>query len=125
MIEFFVIFLVTTLVLCSLAAALHFGRPPIYQISREDALALMKDLTQGQLTEMKWLVYIGHAITMDPELNEIRLRCNEIELAAEQGREVTFIASPKRYDKAGIAQIEVVISALEKLIIDTPISKEF
>jgi hypothetical protein len=124
-IEFIVIFVVTTLVLCSLAAALHFGRPPIYQISREEALALMKDLTQGQLTEIKWLVYIGHVITMDPELNLIRLRCNDIELAAEQGQKVAFTAGPQRYDEAGIEQVEMVIVALEKLIADTPISKEF
>ncbi len=125
MIEFVVVFIVTAIVLCGLAVALYFGRPPIYQISREDALSLMKDLVKGQLTEIKWLVYIGHAITMDPELNEIRLLCNEIELAAEQGKQITFVTGPQRYDKVGIEQLEIVITRLEKLITDTPISKEF
>lgn len=125
MIEFLIVFIVTAIILCGLAVALHFGRPPVYQISREDALALMKALVAGELTEIKWLVFIGHAIPMDPELNEIRLRCSAIELAAEQSQGITFVANPKRYDKAGIEQVELVIAALEKLIIDTPISKEF
>lgn len=119
------VFVVTAVVLCSLAVALYFGRPPIYQISREEALILLHSLVAGELTEVKWLVFIGHAITMDPELNELRLRCSAIEEAAEEGVQVTFVANLKRYDKAGIEQIQLVIEALEKLIADTPVSKEF
>jgi len=39
--------------------------------------------------------------------------------------EIGYAASPKRYDKAGLAQIDLVIANLQKLIADTPIVKEF
>lgn len=125
MAEFVVMFAVTCLILCALACALYFGRAPVYQISREEALLLLQDLSAGNLAEMKWLVFIGHAIPMDPELNLIRLQCSEIESAAEKGLEIGYAASPKRYDKAGLAQIDLVIANLQKLIADTPIVKEF
>jgi hypothetical protein len=125
MAEFGVMFAVTCLILCGLACALYFGRAPVYQISREEALDIMQSLINGSLAEMKWLVFIGHAIPMDPDLNIIRLQCNEIESAAEKGLEIGYAASPKRYNKEGLEQIELVINNLQKLIADTPIVKEF
>ena len=125
MAEFVVIFMVTSLILLSLACALYFGRPPIYLVTREQALGMLEGLLEGTLPEMKWLVFIGHAITTDPELNEIRLQCNQIELAAEQGKSIAYSANSKRYDNAGLEQIQLVITNLENLIAETPVTKEF
>ncbi|NQZ30736.1 MAG: hypothetical protein HRU06_05650 [Oceanospirillaceae bacterium] len=125
MAEFLVIFGVTCVVLCLLALAMYFGRPPVYRISRLEALALLNDLMAGRLTELKWLVFIGHAIPSDPELDEIRSQCNQIELAAEQGQKVAFSISAKRYDEAGQIQLRYVVLKLEKLIGEAPTYREF
>jgi len=123
--EFILIFAITTVVLCILSAALYFGRPPVYQVSREEALQLLEELVTGELTELKWLVFIGHAISADPDLNEIRLQCQQLELAAEQGNKMAFSAGAKRYNSAGIEQIKLLIVKLEKLIAITPVYREF
>ena len=123
--EFILIFAITTVVLCILSAALYFGRPPVYQVSRAEALQLLEDLVTGELTELKWLVFIGHAISADPDLNEIRLQCQQLELAAEQGQQMAFSVGAKRYDGAGIDQIKLLIVKLEKLIAITPVYREF
>jgi hypothetical protein len=123
--EFFIIFAVTCLILCSLVAAMIFGRPPVYQVSREEALNIMGELLVGNVKEVNWLIFIGHAIPIDPQLNEIRLQCNDVELAAEQGRTIRFSANSKRYDQAGLDQIKRIISELEMLIAQTPVVKEF
>ena len=123
--EFMLIFAITTVVLCTLSAALYFGRPPVYQVSREEALALLQDLVSGELTELKWLVFIGHAISADPDLNEIRLQCQQLELAAEQGQQIGFSVGASRYDRAGIEQVKLLINKVEKLIAITPVYREF
>ena len=80
---------------------------------------------QSLLSDLAITTIIGHAITTDPELNEIRLQCNQIELAAEQGKSIAYSANSKRYDNAGLEQIQLVIVNLEKLIAETPVTKEF
>ncbi len=125
MIEFLLIFAITMIILGILALALYFGRPPVYQVSREQALQLLQELLAGEVKELKWLVFIGHAIHSDPELNEIRLQCNQIEEAAERGSKISFSPGSKRFDKAGQAQIELVLDNLQKLIAGTSIIKEF
>ncbi|MEH6444827.1 MAG: hypothetical protein V7784_13100 [Oceanospirillaceae bacterium] len=123
--EFLIVFAITLLILGGLAVALFFGRAPVYQISREEALSLLNELVNGTLTELKWLVFIGHAIPMDPQLNDLRLECSAIELAAEQGDKVNFVANLKRYNGVGIEHIRSVITDLEKLIADAPVYKSF
>jgi len=123
--EFLLIFAITCTILCALAAAMYFGRPPVYSVSRLQALAILSDLLAGRLTELKWLVFIGHAIPGDPELNNLRLECNQLELLAEAGDQIGFSASAKRYNQAGLAQIRLIQTKLEKLIADTPVYKEF
>ncbi|NRA21362.1 MAG: hypothetical protein HRU05_12860 [Oceanospirillaceae bacterium] len=123
--EFLLIFSITCILLCTLALAMYFGRPPVYRVSRLEALALLNDLVAGRLTELKWLIFIGHAIPTDPELNDIRLACNQIELAAEVGNQVGYSISAKRYDEVGLIKIAEVIATLEKLIAQTPVYREF
>ena len=123
--EFLLIFSINCILLCTLALAMYFGRPPVYRVSRLEALALLNDLVAGRLTELKWLIFIGHAIPTDPELNDIRLACNQIELAAEVGNQVGYSISAKRYDEVGLIKIAEVIATLEKLIAQTPVYREF
>lgn len=123
--EFLLVFAITSVILCAMAAAMYFGRPPVYSVSRLQALAMLNALLAGQLTELKWLVFIGHAIPGDPDLNEIRLECNQLELLAEIGDQVGYSASAKRYNEVGLAQLRLITAKLEKLIAQTPVYKEF
>ncbi len=125
MAEFLLLFSITLIILCILAAAMYFGRPPVYQISREQVLEILQNLLAGELVELKWLVFIGHVIHSDPELNEIRLQCQQIEEAAEQGEQLGFSGSAQRYNRAGQEQIKLVLANLEKLIAQTPVYQEF
>lgn len=123
--EFLVIFAVTCLILGLLIAAMYFGRPPIYQVTREEALKLLNQLLLGTLKEVKWLIFIGHPILADPQLNDLRLQCAAIEQAAENGDMISFTVGAKRYDKVGLKQIESVLDELEMLMLKTPVFKEF
>jgi len=123
--EFLLVFAITSVILCALAAAMYFGRPPVYTVSRLQALAILNELLAGQLTELKWLIFIGHAIPGDPELNEIRLECNQLESLAEQGDQVGYSASAKRYNQVGLDQLRLISAKLEKMIAQTPVYKEF
>lgn len=125
MTEFLVVFLITAVLLSVIACVLHFCRPPVYQVSREDALEMIRLLLKGELSELKWLIFIGHNIALDPELNEIRLLCAQIELEAEKGERIKFSSSLKRYDEEGLQQIQTVRVKLEKLIETSPVYREF
>lgn len=122
--EFLVIFIVTAGVLIFAALMMIIGRPPVYHVTREEAQEILQRQIKGELEEMKWLVFIGHSIPMDPELNELRLICAQIELDAEHGV-LKYAASTKRYDSEGIAKVEQVYQQLQQLIANTPITKEF
>lgn len=123
--DFIAVFIVCLVLLLLLTVALLFGRAPVYRPAREYVLALMQGVIAGDPLEDKWSLFIGLPMVHDPELEAIRQRCYEIELAAEEGAEVRFGVGRYRYNRAGMDLLEEALRDLQQLIASTPISRSF
>lgn len=123
--DFIAVFIVCLLLLLALTVALLFGRPPVYRPARQDILLLMQQVIAGEAVEDKWSLFIGLPLVHDPELEEIRQRCYEIELAAEEGSEVRFGVSRYRYNRVGMDLLQRVLNELQHLIDNTPVYRSF
>ncbi len=97
-----------------LAAALLFWglvrlRNPIFRRDLDSSISLVEQVLTGQANEHEWDAFVEMPIRHDPELNELRLRCREInEIEGMQGKE--FLLSMQ-----GLAQVESVLQALYQL----------
>ncbi|QEQ97868.1 hypothetical protein [Neptunomonas concharum] len=123
--DFLIVFLICLAFLLLLTLALLFGRPPVYRPTREEILDLISALCDGSLDGEKWSLFIGIPIVHDPELESIRQACYEIEVSADQGKDIKFSGGGFRYNAQGMSQVEEQKSKLNKLINDTPIFRSF
>lgn len=129
--EFIIAFVVTLVLLVGVSLALFLGKPPVYRPSREEIVELLDKQLQGRLDDTAWHMFINAPITHDPNLNDIRLLCYELEQEAEiAGRkmddsQVRFSAGEFHYNPAGMERLEKVLAALHKVIETTPVQREF
>jgi hypothetical protein len=124
-VEFLIVFVVSLLLLLLLTVALLFGRSPVYRPSREDAYQMLTTLCEGILDNGQWGLFIGLPIRHDPELEEIRLQCYELELQAEENKDVLFGSGAYRYNAVGMARLELIRLKLKSLIDNTPTYRSF
>lgn len=98
----FVVLLVVILVLIKV-------RPPYYRLERENVIALLSLVCSGEATVSDWSVFTAMPIRHDEYLDNIRLRCIEIE-----EREYTGDAHPPfLFSPRGIAEIEAILKELQ------------
>jgi hypothetical protein len=77
MAEFLVVFIVTLLIVTGVAAALVFGRAPVYRPDTEHIQSLLTRMLEGSLPETEWDFFIGMPIRHDESLEVIRTQCSE------------------------------------------------
>lgn len=123
--EFVATFLVCLFILLLLVVALVFGRPPVYRPSREYVLNMIEGMISGEQDQDAWTLFVGLPIIHDPELEEIRLSCYELELDAESGGAVSFGSARYRYNDQGMDRLKLLRGELEQLILKTPVFKSF
>lgn len=102
-----------------------FGRPPIYRPKRVDVYRLISGLCEGKGDADQWVVFLGLNILHDPALENVRLRCYDLELQAEDHQEVSFGSGHYRYNDAGMQRLEMIRSALKELIDQEPAYRSF
>lgn len=123
--EFIAAFVVSLLILCLTAAALHFGRSPTYRPSRQEVLALLQGVLDGSTSRQRWDLFIGLPMHHDPELEEIRRRClmlqegDDDEAAAGEGLDGYL------FDRAGRQRLGRIVDDLRTLIAKEPVYREF
>lgn len=123
--EFIAAFVVTLLILCLMAAALHFGRSPIYRPSRAEVLALLQGVLNGTTTREQWDLFVGLPMHHDPELEDIRRCClvlqegNDDEPAAGEGLDGYL------FDRAGRERMAAIVGELQRLIDKEPVYRQF
>ncbi|AOS96925.1 hypothetical protein AUP74_01488 [Microbulbifer aggregans] len=59
--------------------ALMHMRTPRFRMERRDFLKGLEDAIAGQADDNEWRVLVGYPMRHDPELEELRLECLEIE----------------------------------------------
>lgn len=123
--EFIAAFAVTLLVLCLMAAALHFGRSPTYRPSRQDIQRLLLGVLEGSTTREQWDLFVGLPIHHDPELEAIRHRC----VALQEGDDDLPAAGEGLdgylFDRAGRERLAAIIADLKQLIAREPVYRKF
>ncbi|MCD8512222.1 MAG: hypothetical protein LRY63_01490 [Nitrincola sp.] len=123
--EFFIVFIVSAFFLLLIGVALAFGKTPSYRPDRSYVLGLIKGIENQTTTPQAWDMLIGYPISHDPELEEIRRQL----VAMHEG---TDGYKPSRegingyiYDRESRERLQQVIIKLEKLIENTPVTREF
>ncbi|MDN3648527.1 hypothetical protein QWZ13_06340 [Reinekea marina] len=110
MAEFFLVFVVTFLVVGGVALAMAFGKKPVYQPEIEDLQATLTRLLEGQLTPNEWNFFIDMPIRHNEELDNIRLQCQSInELYALRVRNNQI-----RFREEGEIKLRFILSKLEQ-----------
>ncbi len=123
--EFIAAFVVTLLVLCLMALALHFGRSPMYRPSRPEVLELLQGVVEGSTSRERWDLFIGLPMHHDPELEAIRRRC----LALQEGDDDEYAAGEGLdgylFDRDGRERMARIVADLRHLIDREPIYRKF
>ncbi len=102
-----------------------FGRTPTYRPDKKSVYQLISALCDGKTEDDRWLLFISIPIVHDPELEKIRSQCYELELQAEDNREVSFGAGVFRYNPMGMKYLEKVREKLKVLIDNEPAYRSF
>lgn len=108
--EFAVVFVVTFLVLGGVAAAMAFGKTPVYQPSIDDVQAILTRLLEGELNEHEWQFFCDMPIRLNPELEEVRLQCWEI----QQQHPLRARADKARLKEEGLIKARHILAKLEQ-----------
>ncbi len=110
MADFFLVFFITFIVIAGVTIALIFGKAPLYQPDGDEVMTLLTRLIEQQLPDQEWHLFIGVPIPYDPEIEQIRLRCQQI---AE-----LYSMTPKdnkvRLTQSGIIAVKHILNKLEQ-----------
>jgi hypothetical protein len=124
-VDFILVFVICLLFLLLLVAAMLFGRPPIYRPARADVYRLISGLCEGEGDADQWVVFVGLNILHDPALDNVRLRCYELELQAEGHQEVSYGSGRYRYNDTGMQRLGMIRDTLKELIDQEPTYRSF
>lgn len=97
----------------------------MYRPSREEAYQMLTTVCEGGLDNGQWGLFIGLPIRHDPELEDIRQECYELELQAEENKEILFGSGAYRYNSVGMERLELIRLKLKSLIDKTPTYRSF
>lgn len=123
--DFVIVFVVCILIFTLLTVALLFGRAPVYRPSKQDVLKLFTELEKGHLSADKWSLFIGIPIQHDPELEEIRQLCYQLELEAEDVSNTVSFGVIYRYNPEGMHRVSDIKLQLSELIAKEPVIRSF
>lgn len=123
--DFVIVFVVCILIFTLLTVTLLFGRAPVYRPSRREILDLFNELEKGSLSVDQWSLFIGLPIQHDPELEEIRRLCYQLELDAEDASNSISFGAIYRYNPEGMQKIAKLKSQLIDLINKEPTYRSF
>ncbi|MFC6671297.1 hypothetical protein [Marinobacterium aestuariivivens] len=123
--EFVAAFVVTLLVLCLMAVALHFGRSPTYRPSRTEVLDLLQGVLDGSTSRQRWDLFIGLPVHHDPELEKVRRRCLVLQEGDDEQPAAGEGLDGLLFDRAGRERLGHIVDDLRTLIAREPVYREF
>ena len=123
--EFFVVFIVSLVVLTGVALALSFGKPPAYRPNREKIYRLLSDVLEKTATAEEWELFLSLPISHDPELELLRQDCVVIAYGDYDVEPAKAGINGAIFDKRGFARLQEVRNRLDKLMQSEPLSRWF
>jgi len=110
MVEFFVLFLLTLLVLAGIGVIFTFGKAPGYRPDIEQIQGLLTRLLEQQLPEQEWTFFLAMPIRHEATLDALRQRCEQLQeqygLRARDGQ--VRLAEP------GLIKLRFILQQLEQ-----------
>lgn len=100
----------SVLICAAVMGVLVWAKSPYYRVSRKDVIQLLEWMLLGQVSETRWHLFCGYPIRFDPLLEEIRLRCQEID-------ERCFIGDNRDgilLDRQGLAEVRELLERLRQ-----------
>jgi hypothetical protein len=86
-------------------------RTPRYRLRRENVILLLEMVLDGRAREKDWNVFVGIPIRYDSELEDIRLRCIEIEQRELIG-DVTAGRRRHLFTRKGLEELRALLQEL-------------
>ncbi len=117
--------ILTALFLGALLWVLSRAHRPNYRPSRAQVADLLKQVIEGEASQQAWDLFIGFPEVHDPELEQIRQRC--IALTEGDTERPAFPSGIGRFifNKAGRAEVRLILDDLKTLIANEPFNKDF
>lgn len=110
--EFILILFGSFLLFFGLFSLLLRVKTPYYRISKTQLITLLEQSVTGQLLAADWALFISIPIRHDPDLEDIRLACVEVD-------ETHFSESlnpPYLFDKQGVAALLEILEDAHKAL---------
>jgi hypothetical protein len=123
--DFLLVFIVSAFFLLLIGVAMAFGKSPSYRPDRDYVLKLMKGVEERTTTEQAWDMLIGYPISHDPELEAIRRQLVELHEGSADMPPARQGINGYIYDRESRQRLQRVIAELEKLIEESPVTREF
>lgn len=108
MVELLLTLLCTFLIVSAVVAVLLRVRTPRYRLGRAEVITLLQMVITGQATDNDWSVFTGIPIRHDERLEQIRLRCIEIEAQCYTGS----ARPPYLFSAEGIEALRILLADL-------------
>lgn len=94
---------VCLVIILFMVLALVLSRTPRYRTTSEDLLGLLDDVLAWRASEQRWLRVIGYPIRHDPDLENIRRRCQAV--MNEHGQTWRQAQGGPLFSRAGLEEI--------------------
>ncbi|TCK05891.1 hypothetical protein [Marinobacterium mangrovicola] len=123
--EFVLVFVLTLVILLVLVCFLSFGRAPTYRPSREEIRDILAGVLNRTTSVEAWDMFLGMPIIHDAELEQLRRRCISIHEGLDGEPAASGGMDGYLYDRAGRERIKQVLDELERIIRESPVTREF
>ena len=109
MMTIFINILLTLIIACLLFFLFRWVKNPLYRVDKKRLVQTLEMVLTGQATENQWFTVFNIPIRHNPELEEVRQRCLEIEEAHYIGRN----SSPYLFNGKGLSELKTVLVELK------------
>ncbi len=125
MFELLITTLLTAIFLIGLLWVLSRGGAPSYRPTRQGVVRLLERVIEGDAEQFEWDLFIGYPIHADPELDEIRRRCQALNEGTEDHPAYPSGIGSYIFNREGREQVAKILDDLKDIIANEPFQKEF
>lgn len=123
--ELIVTIVLTAVILGALLWVLSRAHRPNYRPSRPQVAELLKQVIEGDISQQAWDLFVNFPDVHDPELEQIRQRCIALSEGCEDHPAYPSGIGRFIFNKAGRAQVKVILKELQAVIDGEPFNQEF
>ncbi|MEH6473724.1 MAG: hypothetical protein V7752_21080 [Halopseudomonas sp.] len=125
MAELLITFIVSLLVIGSLAWVMSRSKNSQYRPTRQQIVTLFESVLDGTAQQNQWDLFIGYPLYHDPELELLRLLCIKLTNGDPDTEPMGSGIGTYLFDRSGRERVQQVLEHLQKLIAEEPYQQDF